>query len=232
MHRALRASVVAACLVVANTATAQRFTITVPATKAPTPLDGRLLVMISADTTGEPRFQVSDAATTAQVVGVDVDGWRAGATQTVDGTAFGYPLRSLANVPPGRYRVQAMINRYQTYHRSDGHTVKLPPDKWEGQSYPRKPGNLYSRPVNVSISRSSTTPLVLDQEVPPVEDFAKQETKYVKYVRIRSDLLSKFWGTDMYLGAWVLLPEGFDSHPDARYPLVINHGHFPASVDN
>ena len=31
----------------------------------------------------------------------------------------------------------------------------------------------------------------------------------------------------MYLGAHVLLPEGFDEHPEARYPLVINHGHFP-----
>ena len=31
----------------------------------------------------------------------------------------------------------------------------------------------------------------------------------------------------MYLGAHVLLPEGFDEHPDARYPLVIYHGHFP-----
>ena len=31
----------------------------------------------------------------------------------------------------------------------------------------------------------------------------------------------------MYLGAHVLLPEGFDEHPQARYPLVIFHGHFP-----
>lgn len=31
----------------------------------------------------------------------------------------------------------------------------------------------------------------------------------------------------MYLGAWVLLPEGFDEHPEASYPLIINHGHFP-----
>jgi hypothetical protein len=30
----------------------------------------------------------------------------------------------------------------------------------------------------------------------------------VKYLRIRSELLAKFWGTDMYLGASVPLPEG------------------------
>ncbi|HWM84337.1 MAG TPA: hypothetical protein VNO33_00840, partial [Kofleriaceae bacterium] len=35
-----------------------------------------------------------------------------------------------------------------------------------------------------------------------------------------------FWGRDVFLGATVLLPEGWDSHPQARYPLIINHGHF------
>jgi hypothetical protein len=34
----------------------------------------------------------------------------------------------------------------------------------------------------------------------------------------------------MYLGAHVLLPEGFDSHPNARYPLVVFHGHFPRDL--
>ena len=220
-----------ALALVCQSAGAQRFSVTFPAGRSATPLDGRLLVMISADTAGEPRFQVSDAASTAQVFGIDVDGWRPGTAQVLDTSAFGYPIRSLSELPAGRYRVQALINRYQTFKRSDGHTVKLPPDKWEGQQWARKPGNLYSTPAMVEISGSSTIPIVLDQEIPPVEDFAKQESKYVKYVRIRSKLLSDFWGTDMYLGAWVLLPEGFDAHPDARYPLVINHGHFPSGVD-
>jgi hypothetical protein len=32
----------------------------------------------------------------------------------------------------------------------------------------------------------------------------------------------------MHLGAHVLVPHGFDEHPEARYPLMIFHGHFPA----
>ena len=44
------------------------------------------------------------------------------------------------------------------------------------------------------------------------------DTKYVKHERIRSERLSKFWGRDMYLGAHVLLPEGWDTHPQAKLP--------------
>lgn len=220
-------------LVVApTTADAQgpRFTVTFPAARSSAPIDGRVLVYISADTTGEPRFRASDAVTTAQVTGTDVDGWRPGAPVVVDANAFGYPIESLRDLPPGRYRVQAVVNRYQTFRRSDGHVVKLPPDRGEGQQLTRKPGNLYSQPMTVTIGANSRIALELTEEIPPVADFAAQETKYVKYVRIRSERLSQFWGTDMYLAAWVLLPEGFDSHPNSRYPLVINHGHFPSSV--
>ena len=207
-----------------------RFAVTFPADRSAQPLDGRLLVLISTDTTDEPRFQISDAPNTQQVFGIDVDGWRPGETRVIDATAFGYPLRSLTALPRGTYRVQALINRYETFRRSDGHTVKLPPDKWEGQQWNRKPGNLYSRPRAVALdpARATNVTIALDQEIPPVEDFAKQETKYLKYIRIRSERLSKFWGRDVHLGAWVLLPHGFDEHPDARYPLVIDHGHFPA----
>ena len=64
--------------------------------------------------------------------------------------------------------------------------------------------------------------------IPPIAD--PPDTKYVKHERIQSERLTKFWGRPMYLGAHVLLPEGFDAHPDARYPLVINHGHFPHTI--
>ena len=209
-----------------------RFEVTFPAVRSRTPLDGRLLLFISTDTAAEPRFQVSDAPNTQQVFGVDVDGWRPGETRVIDASAFGYPLHSLSQLRPGRYRVQALINPYETFRRSDGHTVKLPPDKWEGQQLARKPGNLYSTPRAVALdpARAEVVRLSLSEEIPPVDDFTKQETKYVKYVRIRSERLSKFWGRDMHLAAWVLLPWGFDEHPDARFPLMVNHGHFPSEL--
>jgi len=208
-------------------AAAPRFGISFPAERSQDALDGRLLLILSADTTGEPRFQVSDGAATAQVCGIDVDGMRPGQSRVIDASVFGYPRPSLAALPAGRYRVQALLNRYQTFNRSDGHTVKLPPDRGEGQQWSRKPGNFFSTPITIDYDpeRGGTVRLELDQEVPPIPD--PPETKYVKHVRIQSERLTAFWGTPTYLGAHVLLPEGFDSHPEARYPLVVNHGHFP-----
>ena len=212
----------------ARQAAGPTFAVSFPAERSRDPLDGRLLVLISADTAGEPRFQVSDAVTTAQVFGIDVDAMRPGQPRIIDARAFGYPLRSLASLPKGRYRVQALLNRYETFRRSDGHTVKLPPDRGEGQQWSRKPGNLYSAPrlVEFDPGQATTVSLTLDREIPPIPDPA--DTKYIKHLRIQSKRLTEFWGRPMYLGAHVLLPEGFESHPDARYPLVVNHGHFPA----
>ncbi|HJR62233.1 MAG TPA: hypothetical protein VJ803_00925 [Gemmatimonadaceae bacterium] len=208
-------------------AAAPRFLVSFPRERSATPLDGRLLLLISADSSAEPRFQIEDGPSTQLVFGIDVDALAPGREAVVDEGAFGYPLRSLSALPAGRYRVQALLNRYETFRRSDGHVVKLPPDRGEGQQWNRKPGNLYSVPRWVTVGGASSEPvrLTMDQEIPPIAD--PPATKYIKHERIQSKLLTEFWGRPMYLGAHVLLPQGFDEHPNARYPLVIDHGHFP-----
>ncbi|MDH4197195.1 MAG: alpha/beta hydrolase-fold protein [Candidatus Aminicenantes bacterium] len=204
-----------------------KFAVSFPAEKSAAPLDGRVLLMISSDGSAEPRRQISDGANTQLIFGVDVDQLAPGEPAVVDASAFGYPLRSLSEIPAGEYYVQALLNRYQTFKRADGHTVKLPPDKGEGQRWNTKPGNLYSAPAKLRIDPASaeTIPITLDQEIPPIAP--PEDTKYIRHERIQSKLLSDFWGTPMYLGACILLPEGFDEHPNARYPLIVFHGHFP-----
>lgn len=204
-----------------------RFEITFPATASKEPLDGRLLLLISTNDSQEPRFQINEDLTTQQVFGVNVDAWKPGQPMIVDQGAFGYPRRSLADVPAGEYWVQALLHRYETFHRADGHTVKLPMDRGEGQQWSRAPGNLYSTPRKMRLDDATgPIPITLDKIIPPIEP--PKDTKYVKHIKIQSERLTKFWGRPMHLGAHVLLPEGFDAHPDARYPLVIFHGHFPA----
>ena len=54
------------------------------------------------------------------------------------------------------------------------------------------------------------------------------DTKHVKHIKIKSALLSKFWGQPMYIAADVLLPEGYDDPANrrVRYPVVWEQGHF------
>ena len=207
-----------------------RLEVSFPRSRSTTPLDGRLLVLVSTDSTDEPRLQIADGLTTQLAFGMDVDALRPGATAVVDSRALGYPVALMSDIPSGRYRVQALLNRYETFHRSDGHTVKLPPDMGEGQQWSQKPGNLYSVPQWINLTRGE--PLVfrlsLDSTIPPITP--PQDTKYVRHERIQSKLLTTFWGRPVFLGAHILLPEGFDQHPNARYPLVIDHGHFPGDI--
>ncbi|HPP24748.1 MAG TPA: hypothetical protein PK973_08210 [Candidatus Saccharicenans sp.] len=208
-----------------------KFAISFPAERSASPLDGRLLLLISTDNKKEPRFSINDSAGTQQVFGVDVEGMAAGTAAIIDGTAFGYPRHSLAAIEPGEYWVQGVLNIYQTYHLKDGRTLQLPPDRGEGQQWNRKPGNLYSQPVKMRLDprASQTIKISLDQIMPEIPD--PPETKYIKHVKIQSKLLSDFWGTPVYLGAHVLLPAGFDEHPQARYPLIVYHGHFPYTFE-
>ncbi len=213
---------------------ANAFEVQLPAGLRDGPQDGRLLLIFApADQapTREPRFLVNWDGDAIPFFGLDVEGWRPGSSRKVDAAAFGFPVRSLADLPPGDYRVQAFLNRYETFRLGDGRVLKLPPDKGEGQQWREKPGNLYSRPVSLrwrgALDASPLPKLVLSEVIPPLPQF--QDTPWVKYVRIRSERLSKFWGRDTYLGAFVTLPQGFDDHPGARYPLVINHGHFPSA---
>jgi hypothetical protein len=190
--------------------------------------DGRLLLLLANNNTTEPRFQITDGLSTQLVFGIDVDGFNPGQEITIDGTAFGFPKQSLNDIPAGEYFVQALLNRYETFNLKTGQVVKLPPDKGEGQHWESKPGNFYSKPVKVSIDpkKGSSTTIVMDQTIPPIEE--PKDTKYVKHIKIQSKMLTEFWGKPMYLGAHVLLPEGFDEHPNAKYPLMIYHGHFPS----
>jgi hypothetical protein len=205
-----------------------RFAVSFPGEVSEDSIDGRVLLMLANDDQREPRFQINDGPRCQQIFGVDVEDLEAGQPVVFDERVFGYPLASLAELPPGEYWVQALLHRYETFERADGHVVELPMDRGEGQHWNRAPGNLYSTPAKVRVDATAGTIAVsLDQVIPPIEP--RPETDYVKHVEIESELLTEFWGRPMKLGAWVLLPEGFDEHPEARYPLIVNHGHFPAS---
>jgi len=189
-------------------------------------LDGRLMLMLSKNSEDEPRFQITTFPNTQQIFGLEIDNLNPGEIVNIPSDVFGYPINKLNMIPSGEYQVQALIHRYETFHRSDGHTVKLPMDRGEGQKWNRAPGNLYSIPKQIQYQPNSEDHIhvEIDQIIESPED--PENTKYIKYEKIQSKLLTDFWGRPMHLGAVILLPEGFDKHPEAKYPLVVWHGHF------
>jgi hypothetical protein len=96
-------------------------------------------------------------------------------------------------------------------------------DQWEGQHFARSPGNLVSdvQRVHLDPHAGYTVKLSLGHVIPPVQ--VPADTKWVRQLKIQSPLLSAFWGHPMYLGATVLLPKDYDSHPDLHYPVVYVH---------
>jgi hypothetical protein len=216
------------CLTTALHAEVFKFAISFPKEVNEQAQDGRLLLMLSTDNAEEPRMQITDSLKTQQVFGADVEGWKPGEVKVIDSSAFGYPIKNLKDFPAGEYFVQALLNRYETFRIKTGHQLKLPPEMGEGQVWNEKPGNFYSKPVKIRIdpSSSESVKITLDQKIAPKEE--PKDTKYVRHVKMQSKLLSDFWGRPISLGAHVLVPEGFDEHPDARYPLMIFHGHFPS----
>ena len=224
----------------------QTITVSFPTARSVKPLDGRVLLLLSNDPSAEPRMQIDDTPKSQMVFGVTVDGWKAGEALTIGDNAQGYPRASLRDVPPGEYTIQAVLNVYETFHRCldrgqgppnglcaqpEGKTVKLAPDRGEGQHWNLAPGNLLSIPRRVRVGPGAPAIAVsLDQVIPSIAP--EPDTKYIRHLRIQSKLLTKFWGRAVYLSAVVLVPEGFDTHPDAHYPLIVFHDHFVTGFDD
>jgi hypothetical protein len=208
---------------------AQSFTISFPKERSAKPLDGRLYLLLSTDSSTEPRMQINGGVNTQLIFGINVNGLAPDAVATVDTKAFGYPIKSLKDVPPGEYTVQALLSLYETFHRSDGSVVKLHPDQGEGQHWNLTPGNIYSKPQKISVKAGSASiKLSMTEVIPPIAD--KPDTKYIRHIKIQSALLTKFWGRPMFLSAVVLVPEGFDEHPEAHYPEMVFEDHFADDI--
>jgi Putative esterase len=233
---ALRILPIAVFVFFAAVCAAQRIEVTVPAKAA---LHGHLILVFAKNASAEPRDQLDETYTSAEGFGLDADGLQPGQPLVVDAQTFGYPRRSLKELDAGDYFVQGVFNVYEEFHLANGKAVWLPPDKGEGQHWNEKPGNPYNQPLKIHFDPKvqATIRITLDQTIPPLEGterdpavLATQQpaAKWLKYMRVRSEKLSAFWGRDVYLGAWILLPDGFDDHPDARYPVVMYQDHFYA----
>ena len=218
-----------AAAVAARGAEPLKFELSFPAGVRQEPADGRLFVVIAREGQPEPRLQFGksgDQYRSTPFFGEDVEGLKPGQWAAVGSTALGYPIARLADLPAGDYYVQAMLNVYTTFHRADGHTVKLHADQWEGQDFQISPGNLYSevRKMRLDPRGGGAVRFTLEKKIPPLPIAA--DTAYVKRIRFQSPLLTKFWGQPIFLGATVLLPRDYDKDKSVSYPVNYEQGHF------
>ncbi len=192
------------------------------------PVTGRVYVAISRDD-DKPPIEQTDI-TGVPLFGHDVTGLAPGQAVAIGGEDDGAPLTRLRDLPAGDYWMQPFVNVYTEFKRADGHTLWLHMDQWEGQDWKHSPGNLYGAPVKVHYDPAAATPvrLLADRVIAPIP--FPRDTPYVKRFRIQSRLLSAFWGRPIYLGATVLLPADYARHPDARYPVIYEQGHFSTAA--
>jgi hypothetical protein len=205
-------------------AAAQSVTLTVPAGASAAPVTGRAFVFVSRTARTEPRLQAGARRGSEPFFGVDVEQLAPGSSVTIDTSVPGFPVASLAQLPPGEYYVQGLLLPYTKFARADGHTIRAHMDAWEGQRFNSAPGSLVSRVQKVRIDAGARIALALDTTLPPVPSLT--DTEWVQRFRIRSKKVSAFWNHDMPLGAVVLLPRGYAQNPGKRYPVVYTVGHF------
>jgi hypothetical protein len=169
--------------------------------------DGRVLVVLSRGKQSEPRRSIGEPGLNAPpVLGADAKGFTAGATVVLDQKSILFPLPHLSRLPAGDYTIQAVFAHNRDLNLLDA------------------PGNLYSAPVKAKLdpARGGTVKLEVTKAIPPEK--VPDDTAEVKFIKLRSELLSKFHGRPMYLRAGLILPRGFDREKDRRYPLRVRIG--------
>lgn len=231
MRTSTRAILAGAAAVVAQSfapgaAFAQRVEITLSPSVATTAYTGRVFVFFAADNRREPRLEAGSYGGSVPFYGADVDQWKAGSPAVIGAKTLGFPYATLTELPPGDYYAQAMLEPYTRFARADGHVIWVHNDQWEGQKFNNAPGEIVSEVRRIHWDPRAASPLTftLTRVLPPAT--VPPDTRYVKHIKIKSELLSKFWGQPMYLGATVLLPKGFDEEPARHYPAIYIQGHF------
>jgi hypothetical protein len=171
------------------------------------PTHGRLLVVLARSAQVEPRLIIGNTGLqTPPVLGTDANDRTEGLLGTLDSQSAIFPIPRLADLPMGEYYIQAVLDT----------SIDL--------KLTAAPGNLYSAVEKVKLDPvlGGTVKLALTKKVPPEE--LPPDADFVKYVKLKSELLTRFHGRPIYLRAGIILPDDFESDPARRYPLRVHIG--------
>ncbi|KAI1825548.1 Alpha/Beta hydrolase protein [Xylaria intraflava] len=208
-------------------------------------VDGRVVLMFAPNGT-DPLADTDVTTTPNKMFGKNVFDFSekdvvtlsgGGPNNTFTGVS-GFPLFSMDDVPAGTYRVQAFLKPYQKATRSDSSVVQLSFPCGDGAPNVNSVGSLITSAMDLEVLGGPQTINLTFDSVTPPENFVGKEiggcsqgnyadTAQLKYVKIKSEKLSQFWGRDMYVGANILLPAGYDAaDKETRYPVLYNQNHW------
>jgi len=186
---------------------ADTYSITLDPAARTEPATGRVILFVITETKG--RWAETDPiegpffAKPQPIASIAVKDFKPGDTVTIDNAAFcaGGPLNSLA----GSVRVQAILDADQTE-----------------RSHTDGPGNVFSDAATVDLKadRDETVKLALTHRIEGPKQ--REDQPNLKWVKFKSELLSAFYGRDVYHRAGVALPPGFNDpdHPRQTWPAV------------
>ena len=180
------------------------------------PASGRLLLFIAPVSTGQKPSDSVDmqmmSLSSTYITAKEVTVLMPGASVDIDADDIAFP-KPLSEAPSGEYRVQAVLDVHHSYNY-DGRTA----------------GDLVSVPTNITVPfANSAAPTLTPAKAIPEPPDPRAETPEVsastKPIDLISPVLTAFWGREIHMHGWVLLPPGYASHPDDHYPTVyFTHG--------
>ncbi|MGA9669189.1 MAG: alpha/beta hydrolase-fold protein, partial [Terracidiphilus sp.] len=180
------------------------------------PVSGRLILFIGqlpAD--GKPADAVDMqmmSLTSVYIAAKEIPSLAPGTTVDLDADDIVFPA-PLLQAPNGKYQVQAVLDVHHSYN-------------YDGRSA----GDLVSVPtvIELPFAGTSSPSLMLSEKLSEPPDPLAQNPEVneaTKPIDLVSPSLSSFWGRDIHMRGWVLLPPGYASHSSEHYPTIyFTHG--------
>jgi len=175
-----------------------KFEVSFPSSVLGSEFTGKCVVYLSQGR-GEPRFGPS-WFNPQPMYSKDFEKVSPGDHMTIDNSAVGFP-GPLDQLKPGTYTVQAVVD------------LNL-----GGREIGRSPGNLFSKPQQMVIGPDTGIIRIVCDQVVPDELF--KDTEAIKAARLRSNLLSKFYGRATIMRAAVVLPASWTPEGSNTYPVI------------
>jgi hypothetical protein len=195
-----------------------------------TPVSGRLLVFAKllgpADKRPVARVDMDQIDTHATAVAAtEVARLAPGATVDVDADVSAFPT-PFSQLTPGRYAVQAVLDRDHSYN----YTARGPGDLVSGVVEMDLPGDA-AQLLTLATVVPESDPLQPSSNVPAaMREVYPAARADIHSIDFASPALSNFWGRPVTLRGWVVTPPDYAAHHGQRYPTVYYSQGFGGSL--